>query len=123
MVLNLLGQTLFDQAKRIRGQNNKDQRDAKLNEAIEVFNKTLAIDTENIEAHFALQQIYTQLGDADNAKKHRQLHQRYKLDDTARGRATRLAKEKYPAANAASEAIVIYDLHREDPFGSAEPAK
>ena len=123
VVLNLLGQTLFDQAKRIRGQNNKDQRDAKLNEAIEVFNKTLAIDTENIEAHFALQQIYTQLGDADNAKKHRQLHQRYKLDDTARGRATRLAKEKYPAANAASEAIVIYDLHREDPFGSAEPAK
>jgi tetratricopeptide (TPR) repeat protein len=112
VVLNMLGQTLFDQAKRIRGQQRKDEREAKLNEAIGVFKKTLAIDSENIEAHYTLQQLYSQLGDAENGSIHRKLHQRYKLDDTARGRATRLAKEKYPAANAASEAIVIYDLSR-----------
>jgi tetratricopeptide (TPR) repeat protein len=121
VVLNMLGQTLFDQAKRFRGETRKAERDKKLREAIDVFKRTLKIDTENVVAHFNLQLIYTQLGDADNAKKHRQLHQRYKPDDTARGRATRLAKEKYPAANAASEAIIIYDLHREDPFGSAVP--
>ena len=121
VVLNMLGQTLFDQAKRFRGETRKAERDRKLQEAIDVFKRTLKIDTENVTAHFNLQLIYTQLGDADNAKKHRQLHQRYKPDDTARGRATRLAKEKYPAANAASEAIIIYDLHREDPFAAAEP--
>ena len=120
VVLNMLGQTLFDQAKRIRGTKRKAERDAKLQEAIVALKRTLAIDTENVEAHFTLQQVYSQLGDGENAKKHRVLHQRYKADDTAPGVARRLAKEKYPAANAASEAVVIYRLDRKDPFGDAD---
>ncbi len=37
---------------------------------------------------------------------------RYKPDDNAADRAVRLAREKYPAANHAAEAVVIYPLQR-----------
>ena len=40
------------------------------------------------------------------------MHQRYKPDDNAQGRAVRLAREKYPAANHAAEAVVKYPLQR-----------
>jgi len=39
-------------------------------------------------------------------------HLKYKPDDNAQGRAVRLAREKYPAANFAAEALVIYPLQR-----------
>lgn len=121
VIINLLGQTVFDQAKRLRTDNRKEERDARLREAIAIFQRTLAIDSENVEAHYNLQQLHNLLGDAEQANHHRQMHRRYKLDDTARGRAVRKARARYPAANAAAEALVIYDLHREDPFGTAGP--
>ncbi|MEE2908230.1 MAG: hypothetical protein VX527_10430, partial [Planctomycetota bacterium] len=37
-------------------------------------------------------------------------HGKYKVDDNARDRAISEARRKYPAANRASEAVVIYDL-------------
>jgi hypothetical protein len=43
---------------------------------------------------------------------HEQLHLRYKPDDNAQGRAERLARQRYPAANHAAEAVVIYSLQR-----------
>jgi tetratricopeptide (TPR) repeat protein len=112
-VINLLGQTLFDRARQIRGPDErKAEQEAFLRAAVEQFKKTLAIDSEDVTAHYNLQLLYTQLGDEKKAAEHRQLHQRFKPDDNARGRAIRLAREKYPAANAAAEAVVIYSLHR-----------
>ena len=50
------------------------------------------------------------------AESARARHARYKPDEGARDRAARLAREKYPWANAASEATVLYSLHREGAF-------
>jgi tetratricopeptide (TPR) repeat protein len=119
-VINLLGQTLFDRAKQERGPERQPARTALLQEAVATFQKTLAIDSENVTAHYNLQLLYAQLGDEQKAADHRRLHARYKPDDNARGRAVRLAREKYPAANHAAEAVVIYPLHRPGAPGLAQ---
>lgn len=112
VVINSLGQALFDLARQQRGAANEDARVSYLKEAVATFKKTLKIDSENLAAHYNLQLLYQQLGEEELAAKHRKLHQRFKPDDNARGRAIRLAREKYPAANNAAEALVIYPLHR-----------
>jgi tetratricopeptide (TPR) repeat protein len=109
-VINLLGQTLFDQARRLRGKQNQESRDALLRQAIDQFERTLQLDPENATAHFGLQQIHGQLGDQQARQRHQDLHLKYKPDDNARDRAVALARQKYPAANKAAEAVVIYDL-------------
>ena len=109
-VINLLGQTLFDKSRRLRGEKNASQRVALLKEAAQQFKNTLTLDVENITAHFGLQQIYAQLGNDDASRHHRELHLRYKPDDNARDRAVSEARKKYPAANKAAAAVVIYNL-------------
>lgn len=112
-VLNLLGQTLFDQG-RLRSRQGRNEEAKELwSEAIEQFEKTLAIDAENLTAHYNLQLLYSEIGELDQAAHHGKLHNLYKPDDNAQGRAVRLAREKYPAANHAAESVVIYDLNRE----------
>lgn len=111
-VINLYGLTLFDLAKQARGAGRKAQREEYLRKAAEQFEKTLAIDSENVPAHYNLQLLYAQLGDEEKAAEHRRFHARYKPDDNASDRAAALARQKYPAANHAAEAIVIYSLHR-----------
>jgi tetratricopeptide (TPR) repeat protein len=111
-VINLLGQTLFDLG-RLRARQGRDEEARQAwEEAIDAFRKTLAIDTENVTAHHNLQLLYAELGDAESSREHERLHLRYKLDDNAQGRAERLAREKYPAANHAAEAVVKYPLQR-----------
>jgi len=111
-VRNLLGATLFDQARQIRGDAQQPERTSLLQEAARQYELTLAIDSENVTAHYNLQLLYAQLGDKARADDHRRLHARYKLDDNAADLAVRLAREKYAAANHAAEAVVIYSLHR-----------
>ena len=111
-VVNLLGQTLFDRAQQIRSDARKKERDELLRQAAEEFEKTLLIDSENVSAHYNLGQIYDRLENKEFAEKHKNLHQKYKPDDTAQSRAIRLAREKYPAGNHAAEALVIYPLQR-----------
>lgn len=112
-VINLLGQTIFDRAIQIRSKDREEERTARLKEAVAVFQKTLAIDTENVDAHYNLSQLYSQLGEKELSEKHQKLHTKYKPDDTARGQAVSVARQKYPAADFASEPLVIYDLQRE----------
>jgi len=61
--------------------------------------------------------IHTDLGDSDTAAYHSQLHATYKPDDNATDKAIAEARRRYPAANRAAEAVVIYELGRtfEDP--------
>ncbi|MFO0868027.1 MAG: multiheme c-type cytochrome [Pirellulales bacterium] len=120
-VINELGSTLFEQAKQQYGPARKEARDALLHEAIRQFERTLAIDSENVTAHHSLHLVYALLGDAAKAEEHRRLHEKYKPDDNARDRAVAAARQKYPAANHAAEALVIYPLHRPGAPGLAEP--
>ena len=112
VVRNLLGQTQFDLAKRLRGDRNAEAREAKLRQAVATFGRTLDIDPENATAHYQLSLIHKALGDEAAADRHRKLHAVYKPDDNARDRAERLARQKYPAADHAAEKVVVYDLSR-----------
>jgi hypothetical protein len=125
-VINLLGQTLYEQAKQIRHAEESLARKTLLEEAAVQYQKTLKLDSENVAAHYGLKQINMELktiaeelGDQKGAAEyesaasaHGELHARYKPDDNARDIAQQKAKVKYPAAAKASEPIVIYHLNR-----------
>ena len=119
VVVNLLGQTLFDRARQLRGQSNQLKREELYRKAESQFQKTLEIDPENVDAHYHLSRLYTALGDTERAKHHRELHEKYRPDDNARDRAVRAAREKYPPANHAAEAVVVYDLQRSNPVSAS----
>jgi tetratricopeptide (TPR) repeat protein len=111
-VINLLGMTLFDRARQIRDPQHAAEREALLREAVARFQDTLAIDSEDVTAHYQLMLLYKELGDSEKSAEHHRLHERYKPDDNARDLAIGLARKKYPAANHAAEAVVIYPLTR-----------
>ncbi len=123
VVLNELGGTLFDRARAIRSEDRQADRDALLRASIDTFGRTLAIDSENVTAHYNLALLYQFLGDEESAERHRELHQRYKPDDNITERAIPLARRQYPAANHAAEALVIYPLQRPAAPGLPEEAQ
>jgi tetratricopeptide (TPR) repeat protein len=111
-VINELGQTLFERAKLERGDDRREARLAYLHEAVEQFDRTLALDSENLTAHYNLSLLHAQLGDEKRATEHRALHGRYRPDDNARDRAIEQARRRDPAADAAAQSITIYPLQR-----------
>jgi hypothetical protein len=113
IVLNDLGAALFDKAKQQRGAARRAQREELLREAVAVFERTLAIDSEDVTAHYNLALLHQELGETAEAAEHRRLHTRYKPDDNIAGLAVPAARRRYPAANHAAEPLVIYSLHRD----------
>ena len=109
-VANLLGQTLYDLARRQRGDARKPERERLLREAVAAFEGALDADIENVTALDGLARLHRELGDEKQAAEYRRLHARHKPDDTAAGRALRLAREKYPDAAKSAEMVVIYEL-------------
>jgi Cytochrome c554 and c-prime len=84
-----------------------------LAKARDYYLRTLEIEPENSAAHYGLQRVYERLDDDEAALHHDRLHQKYKLDDNLRDSAILAARKKYPAADAAAERAVIYDLQRD----------
>ena len=121
-VVNLLGETLFDLANKNVGPDRAEQRKKLLLAAVDEFQKTLLIDSENVTAHHNLHLLYAALKDKAKASHHQRLHARYKPDDNARDRAVSAARKRYPAANFAAEALVIYPLDRAGAYGLGETA-
>ncbi len=120
-VINLLGRTLFDLGN-IRSRQQRDEESRQyFAQAVAQFERTLQIDPENVTAHYNLHLLYEALGDQAQAAEHQKLHLRYKPDDNAQGRAIRLAREKYPAADYAAEAVVKYQLQRNLELGQESP--
>ncbi|WP_417733253.1 multiheme c-type cytochrome [Rosistilla oblonga] len=111
-VINLTGQTLFELGNQRARQQREEEALAHWNDAIARFQETLEIDPDNVTAHYNLQLLYERIGDSEASALHQQFHQSYKPDDNAKGRAIRLAREKYPAANHAAEDVVRYPLQR-----------
>ena len=116
-VRNQLGLTLFDRARKLRSEAQQDERRQLLEDAVKQFEQTIAVDAENVSAHFNLKLIHGMLGNKTQEEHHGKLHARYKPDDNARDRATALARQRYPAANHAAEPLVIYSLQRPDAPG------
>ncbi len=108
-VLNELSETLLEQALVEQGES----RTALVNRALSVARAALEVDPEHAQAWWLVNRSATELGDESTAANAREKHARYKPDENARDRAVRLAREKYPWANAAAEATVLYPMHRE----------
>lgn len=119
-VIDELGQTYVERAK--MEPMNSDARKEFLNLALQQFQKTLTIDSENLTAHYNLALIYSQLGDEAKAAYHRREHEKYRPDDNARDRAISLARRHDPAADHAAQATVIYPLNRPGNSGPAVAA-
>ena len=109
-VINELGQAYFERAKMERG--HPERQKEFLNLAAGAFQKTLALDSENVTAHYTLSLIYSQLGDEAKAAYHRQEHEKYLPDYNAQDRAISIARRANPAADHAAQATVIYPLQR-----------
>ena len=112
-VLNMMGRTLFERARLDRGNAQQATRDELLEKSRDWFLKTLAIDPEDLTAHYNLAQVYTELGETDLAEQHRALHEKYRPDDHAIEQAVAKNRSTHPAANHAAAAIAIYDLNRQ----------
>lgn len=118
-LLNELGATLYERARQERGDERAEARRALLDQARARFERVLELDPENATAHYSLKQAFTEFGDEARARHHAELHARYKPDDNATDLAIAAARRRYPAANHAAEAVVIYDLHRDGaPLGA-----
>ncbi|MCA9237195.1 MAG: tetratricopeptide repeat protein, partial [Planctomycetales bacterium] len=109
-VINLLGQTQLDLGRQRKRQGRHEEAEQAWRDAVATFQRTLDIDSENVTAHHNLQLLFDELGETDKAREHERLHAKYKPDDNAQGRAVRLARERYPAANREAEAVVKYQL-------------
>ena len=109
-VADLLGQTLYDLARRQRGDARRPERERLLREAVAAFEGALDADIENVTALDGLARLHRELGDDAKAAEYRRLHAKHKPDDTAAGRALRLARERYPDAARSAEMVVIYEL-------------
>ncbi len=113
-LLNELGQSHYERAKQERGEARRGTRREYLELAVARFRRVLELDPENVTAHYNLKLIFADLGETELSDEHGRLHQRYRPDDNARDRAIAAARRRYPAANHAAEAVVIYDLSREE---------
>ncbi|MFK8112687.1 MAG: tetratricopeptide repeat protein [Rubripirellula sp.] len=111
-VRNQLGLTLIDLAQRADVMGDQVGFQSILADAEEHFQEVLKIDAENVTAHANLAEVYALIGDTKQEAHHRMLHRRYKPDDNASEVAIPAARRRYPAANHAAEALVIYDLQR-----------
>jgi tetratricopeptide (TPR) repeat protein len=118
-VINELGQTIFERAKMERA--NPARKEEFLRAAAARFERTLTIDPENLTAHYNLGLIHAALGDAAASERHRKLHERYRPDDNARDRAVTIARRNNPAADHATQAIVIYDLQHPQSLSIGAP--
>ncbi len=110
IVINELGQTLFELAKRQRDAPARERE--LLREAVKRFEQTLQLDPENLTAHYNLALLFAQLQDTDSAIAHLREHEKYRPDDNARDRAIALERRRNPAADHAAQSIVIYPLQR-----------
>lgn len=108
MVINALGSTLHEWGKQFRLDPEKQQ--AVYQQAVDVFNRTLEIDNENLTAHYQLSLLHELLGNKDQSNQHRILHAKYKPDENARDQVITIARQKDPAADRASQSVVIYPL-------------
>jgi len=119
-VINELGQTYVERAK--MEPSSSERRKEFLQLGRQQFQKTLAIDSENLTAHYNLALIYAQLGDEERAAYHRREHEKYRPDDNARDRAVSIARRHDPAADHAAQATVIYPLNRPTSTGPSVAA-
>jgi len=113
-----LADVLVERARRTRdrgGDAAAAERD--LLEARSLCEQGLRMDPERAATWYILARVEQELGEEASASRALAKHAQYKLDDNARDHAVTAARMRYPAANHAAEAIVLFDLQRPGTFG------
>jgi tetratricopeptide (TPR) repeat protein len=103
-----LAETLYQKAQRA-DDGSEDQRMTLL-EAVDQFQKVLAIDPEDRQSHYMLDKCYRLLGDDAAAEKHLAEYKIYQIDNNARDFSLRTFRQAHPWADHAAQAVVIYEL-------------
>lgn len=109
-VHDALGRSYYEWSKQA---SDTDEQIDRLNLAESSYLASIDLDSENTASHYGLSQVYDLLGVKTKSEFHLGQHEKYRVDDNARDRAVSLARQMYPAANHASEAVVVYDLQRD----------
>ena len=109
-VLNELAETALEASRLARGDGTGLPLAREAKEALE---RSLEVDPEQAQAWWLMNRACEALADSAGAAAAREQHAKYKPDENARDTAVRRARGKYPWANAAAEATVIYPLQRE----------
>jgi len=76
--------------------------------AIESYGKTLAIDSEDLAAHYNLMRVYRAMGNRERAAFHEKEYRKYKDDETSRAVAASFRQE-HPWANRESQPIHVHE--------------
>lgn len=105
-----LASTWFERARQVR--NDQEQYQQALQHAKQQYQLVLEQDPERASSHYGIAQVYTAMGDTQEAQAHLKLHGYYKVDDNARDFAIAEARRRDPVADHAAENVVIYDLNR-----------
>jgi hypothetical protein len=110
-----LGETLLERARRDRSRMRRadqasQEEPADAARAASLAERALNADPESVAAWYLLAQASSELGDVAAAERAMREHDRYRLNDNARDRAIRLARERYPAAARAADPITLYTL-------------
>ena len=116
-IRNALAATLVERANQERTPTREAARLRFLNRAREEFERVLTIDSENETAHYNLAQLHKRLGNEKEADHHQTLYLKYHPDSNARDLAIQTHRRAHPAANHAAQAVVIYNLHRDEAPG------
>ena len=82
VVLNEIGRVRFFQRQ--------------FDEAIAAFKRALAVDPEDLDAHYNLMLAYQGAGDAENAERERALYTRFKADENSAGDHRPVSVESRP---------------------------
>ena len=77
-------------------------------EAVEAYGKTLAIDPEDLNAHYNLMRVYRAMGDRRQAEIHAAAYRKYKEDETGRAIAADLRRND-PWTNRESLPIHVHE--------------
>lgn len=120
-MLNELGRTLYERARGERGEDRLETRTALLERARGRLEQALALEPEYAASHHNLSLVFAELGEIDQAERHRRLHERYRTDDNAVEQAVTLHRSRNAAANHAAEPVAIYELERGDGSSAGNP--
>jgi len=106
--VTMYAQTVFQRSKMLQG----DEQTEYQQKSLKLYNEVLSMDPEWVDAHFGLTQVYAAMGDVENSRKHKSLHEKYKQDDNSRDTVIAIARSKNKATDHAAEKIAIYQLDK-----------
>lgn len=106
--VTMYAQAVFQRSKMLSG----DSQQSMYQKSLSLYNNVLELNPEWADAHFGLFQLYAAMGEIELSKHHKNMHQKYKIDDSAHDTVIAKARANNKAADHAAEMIAIYQLNK-----------